>query len=409
MLVFNDLQRPYLSIPEPAREQSWLESVELSCLEHRWNHYLNQLTLATVLPWLKAQGGEQREESERTYAQILPSPKAANQLWQWVTGTAIDLGDSRLIVIPTDSLDAGEFKVPQEWVDIPAWRGDYYLMVQLNPELRQLQLRGYINHRQLKQGVYNERDRTYGVNEEALVQDIDLLWVMSGLESITERQAELAPLEMPSQYESSSLIQQLAQQLQWASASQLQMSPRLALPFQSWASILSDPQLLSLLRNNIPIARTSASSPISTQLSQWFQGHFEAAWQSLEQLSDSQRTWGLRSMPAQSISRAKRVTLDGINPALSLWTTVTAEMDGKMKVLVQLRHKAESSDGLMVQPLPRGIELSLIAPTEEAVQVVTAKEQDDYIQLKRFKVLSGQAFSVEVRLGNQRVREQFRA
>ncbi len=406
--MFNDLQRPYLSIPEPARDKSWLESLQLYRLEHRWNHYLNRLTLATLIPWLEDQGSEQALSSEQAYAQILPNPETAIQRWQWVTGTALTMGDRRLIVIPTDSLDASEFKVPQEWVDIPTWCGDYYLVVQLNPEAGYLQLRGYINHRQLKQSVFDERDRTYGVNEDALVQDIDLLWVMAGLEPLAERQAELAPLERLSQYQASSLIPQLAQQIRKTSASPLQPSPRLALPFQSWASLLSDPQLLNLLCQAIPSSDNHSS--LSAQLSQWFEGNFEAAWQSLEQLASSPTAaWGLRSMPAQSISRGKRVALNGINPALSLWTTVTAEVDGRMRVLVQLRHQAESSDGLVVQPLPSGIELRLITPEEESLQVVRAQERDDYIQLKRFKVFSGQDFSVEVRLNNQKVREQFRA
>lgn len=407
MLMFNDLQRPYFSIPEPTRDKSWLESVGLSRLEHRWNHYLNRLTLATVLPWLEDQGSELAAGSNRPYVQILPTPAIAVQQWQWVSGTALSMGNRRLIVIPTDSLDSCEFKVPQEWVDLPTWRGDYYLMVQLNPEAGQLQLRGYINHRQLKQGNYDESDRTYWVNEAALVQDIDLLWVMAELEPRAERKAELVPLAKLPQYQASELIQQLAQQLQSPSVSLPQQSPRLALPFQSWASILSEPKLFSLLCRSVPSESTDA--PRSTQLSRWFQGHFEPAWQSLEKLSSPQMAWGLRSMSTQSISRGKRVTLGGINPALSLWTTVVAEMDGKMKVLVQLRHPSKSSDGLVVQPLPPGVELSLITPTKESLQVVTAKERDDYIQLKRFKVFPGQAFTVEVRLGAQTAREEFRA
>lgn len=324
MLMFSDLQRPYLSIPEPSRNASWLESIKLYRLEHRWNHYLNQLTLATVLPWLEDQGSEQVQRTRQAKSQILPSPETATQRWQWVTGTAVAMGDQRLIVIPTDSLDASEFKVPQEWVDIPAWKGDYYLMVQLNPEAGQLQLRGYISHLQLKQCFYNERDRTYTVAEEALVQDIDLLWVMAELEHAAERQAELTPLVGLSQHQASSLIQQLAQQLQGASAASLQCSPRLTLPFQAWASILSEPQFLNLLQNAIPSASHSAS--FSAQLSRWFEGKFEAAWQPLEQLTSPQLAWGWRGMTAQSISRGKSVALDGVATALSLWTNVTEEI-----------------------------------------------------------------------------------
>lgn len=409
MLMFDDLQRPRLSIPEPALEASWLESSRFSRVEHRWNHYLNQLALATLMSWLEVQVAEHVQSPEQD-VQVFPSPETATQRWQWVNGTAISMGERRLIVVPTNNFDSSEFHVPQEWVDIPSWAGDYYLMVQLHPEVGNLQVRGYASHCQLKLGHYDESDRAYWIDEDSLIQDIDLLWVMAELEPMAERRVDLAPLLQSSHAQVQAWVDQLRQNGQQNAACESD-SPRLILPFQQWAGILDNPRFEPLLHQAFQVEEVPQQlSNVSAQLSQWFQGHFEAAWQSVEQLASPQPLWSLRNMPAQSISRGKRVTLPGISGGLELWTTVTEEVDGKVKVLVQLRHQASLSGNGIIPPLPRGIQLRLVTPNrEQALQVVTARERDEYIQLKRFKVVSGQTFSVEVCFGNQRVREQFRS
>jgi len=462
MLLFDDVQRPHLAIPAAVKEKSWLDSVALSRFEHRWNHYLNQLALAAVMPWIESyysesvaahgesshQADGQANSQAQAHSQVWPSPTAAIQRWQWVNGTAVSIGDRRLVIVPTDSLETQEFRVQQEWVDIPTWCGDYYLMVQVNPDAERVQLRGYLSHRQLKQGHYDEGDRTYCIETDALVHDLDLLWVMAALESETERRAAIAPLPALSLHQATPWIAQLCEQFpaqeQVQGQTQVQaehQSPkaraqpalRLALPFPQWGGILNNPQLVRQL-NRRAAERLGATANLSAELSQWFQGNFEAAWRSREQLLVPQLAWGVRTLTAQSISRGKQVALETLDSDLMLWTTVTAEIDGRMRVLVQLRPSTQTegelnritdeSDALTAQSvsvrssqtqsssaqqLPQGVQLILVTPAEEALQVVTAQEKDDYIQLKRFKVLAGQVFSVEVRLGEQTIREQFRA
>ncbi|TAG39467.1 MAG: DUF1822 family protein, partial [Oscillatoriales cyanobacterium] len=53
-------------------------------------------------------------------------------MWEVVNGTAFQIGETRLILIPSDETELEEFCVPQEWVDIPNWSADYYLPVQVN-------------------------------------------------------------------------------------------------------------------------------------------------------------------------------------------------------------------------------------------------------------------------------------
>ncbi len=417
MLLLEDLQRPRLSIPRFARQQGLADSSALLRLEHRWNCYLNQLALGALKPWVEEEQGHERAVALSALWQSVPKAGLAeSQPWQWVNGSAMVVAGQRWIVIPTDDLDVEQFRVPQEWVDISSWSGDYYLMVQLDPEAGWLQVRGYLNHSQLKeQATYDEGDRTYCINDDALIQDIDLLWVMSELESVDQRQAELAEIPSLSPGQVEPLIQQICQELEQAGPAsakaplpQTAFSPRLVLSFEQWAGIMENPEFRRSLERAMR-ASLSANGKV-TQLRRWLAGTCEPVWQSLEQLPSLQVSRGLRQMPAQSVSRGKRLSLAGLQSPLTLWTTVTEETtDGRMMVLVQLRHQAEDAEGLVVRPLPKGLKLILLTPSEESLQVVTAREQDDYIQLKRFKVRSGKVFCVEIRLGDQVARERFRA
>lgn len=416
MLLLEDLQRPRLAIPSFARHQSLADSSALLRLEHRWNCYLNQLALGALRPWVDEQQGNERAVALSALLQSVPKAGLAeSQPWQWVNGSAMVVAGQRWIVIPTDDLEVEQFRVPQEWVDISSWAGDYYLMVQLDPEAGWLQVRGYFNHRQLKeQARYDEGDRTYCIDDDALIQDVDLLWVMAELESVEERRAELAEIPSLSRPQVEPCIQQICQELELAGPASVKAplpqtapSPRLALPFEQWAGIMENPEFRRAL--DLAMQTSLRVNGQTTQLKQWLVGQFEPIWQSLGQSPSLQLSRGLRQMPAQSISRGKRLVLKGVEPALTLWTTVTEESDDRMMVLVQLRHQAEDSEGLVVKPLPKDLHLILLTPAEESLQVVTARDRDDYIQLKRFRVRSGKFFSIEIRLGEQVLRERFRA
>ena len=77
--------------------------------------------------------------ASETSAQIASS----ENLWEFVTGFALNLGKSRLVIIPSETIDTDEFSVPQEWVDIPELAADYYLAVQVNFEDRWLRVWGF--------------------------------------------------------------------------------------------------------------------------------------------------------------------------------------------------------------------------------------------------------------------------
>lgn len=49
-------------------------------------------------------------------------------IWQFVNGTPLIINNlsRRLVVIPEECEDLSEFNIPQEWLDIPQLRGDYF-------------------------------------------------------------------------------------------------------------------------------------------------------------------------------------------------------------------------------------------------------------------------------------------
>ena len=101
------------------------------------------MALNAFLPWLQ-------EES-----------RASKIDWELVNGTAITIEDSRLLLVPSEAEDLSELRVPQEWIDIPALRADYYLAVQVNVDAGYIRIWAYTTHQQLKNnGCFDPMDRT---------------------------------------------------------------------------------------------------------------------------------------------------------------------------------------------------------------------------------------------------------
>ncbi len=135
-LNFNQL---YLEIPPLTGEsQKQRFSTTGACRRA----YLNQLCINALLPWLR--------EEYATNARVWTREDALPSFWEFVNGTAIVTDNIRLVVIPTESIDLSELRVPQEWVDIPTWVADYYLSVQVNSEDDFIRVVGYTTHKKLK-------------------------------------------------------------------------------------------------------------------------------------------------------------------------------------------------------------------------------------------------------------------
>lgn len=218
MTVANPSQL-YLDIPTTARQSNQSYSSPHS----RWNAYLNQICLDAVLPWLQEEFDPQ--------AKVYPNRLALPSYWEVVNGVAIDLSGTRFVLIPSETLDIDEMRVPQEWLDLPSWRADYYLAVQVEPDEGWARVWGYATHQKLKtRGTYDPGDRTYSLTEEDIIPDISVLWVARQLGLAEATKAAIAPLPTLALPQAENLLQRLG--------NAAVINPRLAVPFTLWGALL---------------------------------------------------------------------------------------------------------------------------------------------------------------------------
>jgi len=185
--------------------------------------YLNELCLNAVLPWL--------QEDFTPQAKVWPTTTALSSFWELVNGTAITVDATRFILVPSESIDLSELRVPQEWVDLPSWIGDYYLAVQVEAEAGFVRVWGYCTHTQLKnQGNYDAGDRTYTLDATEIITDISVLAVAR--EFCTAEPTRITVAEIPTlpQTQAQNLIDRLGK-------SEV-VTPRLAIPFQLWGGLI---------------------------------------------------------------------------------------------------------------------------------------------------------------------------
>lgn len=219
--VFDSTQI-WLEFSGQQQNQAWEKSQSFSLASSRWNAYLNQICLSTVLSWL--------QEEYAPKAKVWPNNVALPSFWEVVNGTAIVLDDTRFVLIPSEAIDRSELRAPQEWVDIPSWVPDYYLAVQVNPDDRCVIIWGYATHKQLKQGFYDVSDRTYSLPQENLILDLNVLWVARQLAKEEITRAEVTPLAILPQAQAENLLQRLG--------NPAIIEPRLVVPFELWGALL---------------------------------------------------------------------------------------------------------------------------------------------------------------------------
>jgi len=215
-----DQSQFYLEIPETPETPEPPYSSNGS----RQRSWINQLCLDAFLPWLR--------EEITPNARVYPNAVALPSFWEFVNGTAIVFDHTKLVLIPTLAMDGDELRVPQEWVDIPNWVADYYLAVQVNPDDGWIKVYGYTTHQRLKAiGVYDVSDRTYSLENEDLIQDLNVLWITRQLNYQEVLRGEIAPLLPLPQTQAENLFARLG--------NPDVKFPRLSVPFSLWGALLT--------------------------------------------------------------------------------------------------------------------------------------------------------------------------
>jgi Protein of unknown function (DUF1822) len=395
-----------LAISLDLQEQSWQSSqIATGSPAGRWQLYLNQLCLEALLPWLQAE-----LEPE---AQVWPSRSAAATLWRVVNGTAITLGAKRLVLIPDKCLETDALRVPQEWIDVPSWSGDYYVAVQMNAEGDGLRVWGYATHAQIKQGDYDPTDRAYHLPALQMVCDLNALAVVRQLNPQEQTQAVIAPVAALNNAELSACCAQLAQP-----------TPRLELPLGTWNAFLERPDRASQLDQIFaaPAPPPGLIATPATSLGQWFDGLFGDTWQAIESLMDTQPNLALsfRKLVADDAqingslaTKVRRVKLlpiesNGLEQRVLLMLSLEREVDGRVGVRVQLLPAEGLRPTSGQRALPADLQLSLLSVSGAVVQSVAVqspdlspaqsppKSQNGYIRLKLFRCAPGTRFAIQV-------------
>jgi hypothetical protein len=142
----------------------------------------------------------------------------------------------------------------------------------------------------------------------------------------------------------------------------------------------------------------------SVKLSQWLQGVFDEEWQAIDALFDPGTSLALSTR--HLLERQKRGKLINLGMQLggetvALLVNVAEESEEKLGVLVQV-HPINGK-----RYLPPNLKLTLLSKAGRTLQEITARGQDNYIQLRQFKGEPGKRFSIQVSLRTISVREAF--
>ncbi len=234
MTTLFDPTQLVIQLSETLQQKAWNKTQNAATPNSRWQSYLNQLTLDTFIP-------SAIEEQESQVKPWLDYQALAN-ISELVNGTAIMLGNAKVVLIPSEAEDLDELRLPQEWVDIPEWVGDYYLAVQVNIDAGFLRIWGYATHQQVKKrGIYNSTDRTYTLDNIDLITDLNAFWVARELCSEEVTQVAISPIAAISYTQAKNLTQRLSQ-------TEI-LLPRLAIPFKFWAALIKNDSWRNNLAN----------------------------------------------------------------------------------------------------------------------------------------------------------------
>lgn len=382
----------WLPISVADQNKAWKKSQKHSHAIARYNAYVNCVCLSAFLEWL-TEGLAETSDADQPL--IWKGPDI-HTFWEFINGTVILMGESRLVLIPSDPTETEDLCVPQEWVDIPNWTGDYYLAVQVNLDGDEddcwIEVCGFATHRQLKsEGNYNSGDRTYCLPKEKLHTDILLIELTRGL----HLQQEIEPLPNLSEVEAKRLLEYLG------NSRLSSLSLRLTVSFEKWAALLDN----DLLRQQLYCQRVPSVLQRLAKV-------FDTTWQEVENFLDNwepqEPVNSFRGRCIESsenlqdgIKRVKRFNCQTpfVDWKLAVVATFTPETDEQIKIHFLVNSKNSTI-------LPSNLRLMAIDEAGQAVATSQSQMDDNAIQLE-FLGEQGDCFTIELALGEACITEDF--
>lgn len=160
---------------------------------------------------------------------------------------------------------------------------------------------------------------------------------------------------------------------------------------------------LTSLENAVVPSQASAQI---TRLGNWFKNQVESGWEQLDTLfgAEPQVAWNLLDPVNEAeVQRGKLINL-ALNlqgQPLALILVLTPESEEQINVRVKVRTLRETAF------LPADLTLSLLTEAGERLQQVQSRDQDNVIQLPRFRGTAGERFQVQVSLASSQLTETF--
>ncbi len=404
ILQFDELMQIYpehlwINFSDAERETALSQIVNNNSLNNAVANrlFVNRLCLDTFAKWLEDEP-DLREQFK------IPTPfQELNRQWQFVNGFDVNFGQTRLVVVPTEQSLPTEFRIPQEWVDIPNWAANYYLALQINVEQGWLRVWGFISHEQVREKAqYDSIDKTYCVSNHDLIADIDIIWIAKELYRL--RRPKVKALPSLSEIRAKEIIDKLSKSNVY--------SPRLYVDFAEWGAILAYDKYRSILyRQKLKCLQFNLMN--NTQkavhnLSLWFENVFDGGFSSVDDLFSLGDT---KAFQFRSDSVLNEVCVKGAklidlgmqleSSSVALLIGLLPQVDNKVGIRVQLY------PGSGETYLPDSVQLALLSESGITLQSVESRSYDNYIQLKRFKLPLGKNFSIQVARKEIKIKEDF--
>jgi hypothetical protein len=209
---------------------------------------LNLHCLNIVKAWIEETQGF---SCEYIFPYIGSRGRAIGQL---LNGFCLKVNGNKIIFIPTENIDLESWEIPQEWIDLSNWLGNYYVPIQVDIEAQYLHLWGVITHAELKK-ISQPKNQFcyYSIPCGAMNSNLDFLWAACELQ-IAPKSDNIPALTPVNAIWAQKLINR-------AISTPTPNLPRLILPFSEWGAILNHPEYLDRYLNN-------AIQP--TNLTDWF-------------------------------------------------------------------------------------------------------------------------------------------
>jgi Protein of unknown function (DUF1822) len=200
---------------------------------------LNQLCMVAIKKWL----GEVFDlELKSVFPCVLGEKENLEFISKLVNGFALQLGKTRLVFIPSHSIDLTEIEIPQEWVDLPNWAADYYVPIQVDVEGKYLHLWTFISHYDLKNNYeFDSECQNYEITDDIETKNLDVLFTACELHALGELTPKRAALDLVPALATDDANQLIEQLQRYRSG----FSPRLELSFERWGAILNDRDYLT--------------------------------------------------------------------------------------------------------------------------------------------------------------------